>query len=321
MSETYSRLQLVGLPDIRNLEDLSEQTHLSKGLLYKLSKCNNLHYKRFDIPKRGGKTRRITSPSREMKAVQVWILRNILDKISVSNAATAFRKNKGILVNAENHKHDRYYNNKYFLCLDIEDFFPSITAERIFKVFKTLGYKDFVSKILTSFCTCDGTLPQGGVTSPALSNIVCTLLDRRIIGYVGKKNVAYSRYADDMTFSCMSPNRLIGVKRFVQKIVEDEGFKLNEDKTRFLGPKKQRKITGLIVSDDRIGVGLKTKRLLRAKIHRLYTRNMPEAERQALLLHIRGWICFIEDVDRKTYDHLQRYLLKFNASEQYSLQL
>ena len=321
MPRNYSRLLLLGLPVIENLEDLSEHVHLSKGLLYRLSKRNNLHYIKFEIPKKSGGKREIACPSRELKAVQAWILRDILDKTSVSNAATAFRSDRNILYNAECHKHDRFSNNRYFLCLDIDDFFPSISGTRIIGIFETLGYNSFISRVLALLCTCDDSLPQGGVTSPALCNIVCINLDRRILGYVGKKNIAYSRYADDMTFSCMNANRLIGVKKMVAGILKDEGFSLNESKTRFLGPKSQRRITGLVISNDRIGIGRGMKRLLRAKIHRLYTADMPDTSRQSLLLHIKGWLSFTEDVDKKTYDRLMQYISKFGSSERYLLPL
>lgn len=302
MSGNRYRLRMAGLPLVEDLKDLADYGHLSAGLLYRLSKYNDNFYKSFQLPKKTGGFRIISCPSKDMKAVQAWILRNILDQIHVADSATGFRTGKNILDNAKYHE-----GNRYFLCLDIENFFPSIQYAKVYTIFKTIGYNTHISHIFASLCTCRGKLPQGGVTSPALSNIICIRLDHRISGYVGKRNVAYTRYADDMTFSSLSPGRLVGIKRVALKIIRDEGFELNERKTRFLGPCRQRKVTGLIISDDSLGVGKKRKRILRATIHRLVTADLSEIERQRLRNHIDGWFAYMNSVDPKGFEQLKTY--------------
>ncbi len=44
-------------------------------------------------------------------------------------------------------------------------------------------------------------LPQGAPTSPALANLVAQGLDARLSGLARKASAAYTRYADDMSFS------------------------------------------------------------------------------------------------------------------------
>jgi len=227
MKGGFYKLYMGGLPVVEGLQDLADYTHLSAGLLYRLSKYNDKFYQSFRLPKKRGGSRVIFCISKEMKAVQAWILRDILDRVHVADSATGFRTGENTLDNARRHK-----DNRYFLCLDIENFFPSISYAKVYTVFKAIGYDSHVSHILASLCTCEGKLPQGGVTSPALSNIVCIRLDHRISGYAGKRNIAYTRYADDMTFSSLSPGRLVGAKRVVVEILRDEGFTLNEAKTR-----------------------------------------------------------------------------------------
>ena len=92
--------------------------------------------------------------------------------------------------------------NRYFICIDLEDFFPSISLNRVRKLFLLLGYSTRAVNILTRLCTCGEGLPQGAVTSPAISNLVVSKLDRRIGGYTSRRNIAYTRYADDITISC-----------------------------------------------------------------------------------------------------------------------
>jgi len=293
------------MPMLENLEDLADHIHLSQKLLYRLSKFNVKYYKAFDIPKKSGGVRNIACPSKEIKALQAWILRNILDNLTPSKEATGFRKRMGILTNAEKHK-----NNRYFICLDIENFFPSIPYAKVYQIFRTIGYNEFICHVLTSYCTYNEKVPQGGVTSPALSNLVCIHMDKRISGYVGKHNITYSRYADDMTFSSMNPSRLIGIKKFVTKIISEEGFQLNENKTRYLGPRMKRKITGIIISDDKMGVGKAKKKRLRAKIFSLLFSNLPQADREKMKNHIQGWLSFLKDVDPKALSQLNSYYSK-----------
>ncbi len=309
LSNGDSNLQNFGLPILKNIQDFSDNLHLSKGLIYNLSKYNHHYYREFKLPKRQGGYRYIYSPSKEMKAVQAWILRNILDNINISECATGFVKGKSVLDNAKKHE-----GNRYFLCLDIEEFFPSIKYSHIYTVFHTFGYNKHVSHILSSLCSTKGILPQGAVTSPALSNIVCTKIDKRISGYAGKHNIVYSRYADDMAFSALTHKWLTNVYRIVREIVVDEGFSLNEKKTRFLGPLKQRKVTGIVISDDSMGIGRKKKREIRAAIHKLineYTQEgnggYSDVEREKLKLHIKGWLAYIHHIDSVGHRQLVSY--------------
>lgn len=307
MAETVYRLVMGGFPLVDSLDSLSRHTCLSQRLLYVLSARNSNFYRRFYRPKKSGGQREILAPSRQMKALQAWILRHILEKVPVHDAATAFRSGRNIALNAEPHQ-----SNRWFLCLDFDDFFPSIPYAKVYTVFRTIGYNSHIAHVLTALCTCDGKLPQGAVTSPTLSNIICLRLDRRISGFAGKRNIAYTRYADDMTFSSMNPNKLIGAKRMVHRIAAEEGFTLNESKTRYMGPRQQCRVTSLVIADNSVGVGKKRKRKLRAAMHRLVARNLPKEEREILGLHIHGWLAFVQDVDHKRYAQLKTYSAKLS---------
>ncbi len=293
---------MFGLPVITGLQSLSDQTSLSRRLLYKLSVVSDMFYHRFEKSKKSGGQRIIMNPSKEMKAVQAWILRNILDGVQLHPATTGFRIGHNIANNVTPHVH-----NRYFLSMDIEDFFPSIPYAKVHSVFKSLGYNSHVAHILTALCTCDGKLPQGGVTSPALSNIVCMKLDRRISGFVGRRNIAYTRYADDFTFSCMIPNLLISIKPTIRHILEDEGFRLNDRKTRLKGPRVRCKVTGLVVSNGQMGVGRKQKRELRAAIHHLMMISDDDDWLSCLKMHVDGWMAFLNAVDKTGLKQLRDY--------------
>jgi len=294
---------MTGFPAIWDLKELSYKIHLSTSFLYMLWKFNNEYYIEIQLPKKGNGFRSIFCPSNEMKAVQAWILRNILDKVQISDSATGFCKGKNVLDNVNLHK-----NNRFFLCLDIENFFPSIPDAKVYNVFNSIGYSSYVSHILTSLCTCKEILPQGAVTSPALSNIICIRLDKRIRNYVGKFNISYTRYADDLIFSSMSHRILFRIKKFVIAILRNEGFEINKSKTRVMGPCTQRKVTGLVISDNSVGIGRKRKRVLRAEIHHLIKKKLSKEKKAKTRNHINGWFAYLKSVDPKARGQLESYL-------------
>ena len=105
-------------------------------------------------------------------------------------------KNNGLKSNAEYHK-----KNIFLLEMDIKNFFGTIKEGQVFKLFCNIGYNTKVSTILTSLCTFDGELPQGAVTSPYLANLILYHLDIRLNGLCSRKDIVYTRYADDLSFS------------------------------------------------------------------------------------------------------------------------
>lgn len=90
-------------------------------------------------------------------------------------------------------------------------------------------------------------LPQGALTSPALANLCGFRLDRRLAGLARSYGLRYTRYADDLAFSgyTSQPKRFIDA---VRSIVADEGFRLNEAKTRVRGAADRQLLAGLVVN-------------------------------------------------------------------------
>lgn len=291
----------MGLPVINDLGDFSRFTHLSTKLLFKLSKFSDKYYKTYPIKKNKGGERIISQPSKALKALQSWILHNILNKVNVSEVSKGFEKGSSILDNASPH-----LNANAILVIDIENFFPSISTQKIYTIFHSLGYNSLISTIFKNICCYNGSLPQGSPCSPKLSNIVCFRLDSRIQGYVNKKGIIYTRYADDLTFSSTHPNRLRTLLPFLEKILKEEGFNLNADKTRVMGNSRAKKVTGLIISDSDVGIGKRAYKKLRAKIFQLSTAE--NIKNYKLLSHVQGYLSFLKSVDKIRYQRAITYI-------------
>jgi len=283
-------LNALNLPLITDLDSLSSNLGLSKKIIFHLSQLSVHYYNRVFIPKRNGTKREILIPSYPLKLIQKWILVEILEKINISNEAMAFKKGteRGIKKNAEAHKY-----SLYILQLDLENFFTNINRKRVFYIFKNLGYNNFISNILANLCTYNDYLPQGGVTSPYLSNLVCRKMDKRLKGLCGKMDVLYTRYADDLTFSCDNKNTLRKIRKKIEYIIEDEGFKVNRNKTRYSSPGSKKIVTGININDKKVKVNKYLKKTIRTLIQKSiitgdYGRNN----------EIRGYIAHVDYVRR-----------------------
>lgn len=223
----------------------------------------NNHYYTFKIPKKSGGFREITSPYPSLLEMQYWIFNNILKKIPISQYAHGFANKKSIITNSKIHT-----GQKEILKIDLKDFFPSINLNRIIYVFKQLGYPNEIAFYLASICSYENHLPQGAPTSPQLSNIIAKRLDKRLMFFSKKFHLRYTRYADDLTFSGEEiPVKLV---EYLRKIIFDEGFEINENKTRLYKNKGKRIVTGISVSDTEIKIPREYKRALKLELFYIF---------------------------------------------------
>lgn len=195
------------------------------------------------------------------------------------------------------------------LTVDLEDFFPSISIARVVQVYKVAGYSSTGAWLLARLSTRRGRLPQGAPTSPKLANLVCYRLDRRLSEFAESVEVVYTRYADDLTFSGASMAKLAKLRPFITHIVKDCGFRLNHNKTRLVGPRGAKVVTGLVIGHDEVGIGRRRLRELRATIHRAHV----ERDRK-ILASIQGWLDFVSDADPARYKMLVSYIRRLASA-------
>ena len=220
------------------------------------------HYTRFQIPKKRGRMRNVSSPKPTLRVAQSYIQTEILNKVPIHGAAGAFFAGASVVKNAEKHA-----EKAVVIRIDLKDFFPSIGFQRVKNCFQNLGYSEGVSTVFALVCTeaprvqlsldgqknhvaiGDRVLPQGACTSPALTNILCRRLDARLENLAKSLGFSYSRYADDLVFSSENPGadakKMIGMTR---KIVAEERFVVNDEKTSVMRPNRKQVVTGLVVN-------------------------------------------------------------------------
>ncbi len=312
------KLHALQLPVIHDLAALAVQSQLSREdllwLCYHRQVATVDHYTRFQIPKRKGGTRAIASPKPKLRQAQGWILEQILQKISVHEAAAAFLTGKSIVNNAERHLH-----KNLLLRIDLKNFFPSIKFYRVKGLFQSFGYNPGMATVLALICTDaarigaklgdqkyfvalgERYLPQGACTSPTLSNIICRSLDHRLYKLAQSMNWTYSRYADDLVFSHENSQAelksLLGLSR---KIIAEESFIINEDKTMVMRPHQRQSVTGIVVNDGEMRISRRDMRRFRAFLHQ-YEQEGAEKMNQKLgkdaTQYGKGYWAFIQMVN------------------------
>ena len=200
-------------------------------------------YRTFKIPKKSGGYRTIEAPCERLKQIQRWIKDEIIDKLVMSEYATGFRKNLSIVDNAKKH-----VGKELVIGMDLKDFFPSVTYEEIFLMFRYVGYRKDVAHLLSKLCTnAENVLPQGSPASPSIANHVLLKLDKRLGILAETIGADYSRYADDITFS--GKKSIASIIPLVEKIVAEENFTINKTKTRLQYKNQRQEVTGLIVNN------------------------------------------------------------------------
>lgn len=218
--------------------------------LLNLCKTKSIRYNLHKIRKKDGSERELTIPDKELIRIQRilnFLLQIIFEPYSHHNS-NGFLLGKDLKRNALPH-----VNKRYVLNMDLKNFFSSINFRRVKVVlelqpFNLIGDKEQISFLIANLCFYNNYLPQGAPTSPILSHIVSQKLDRRLSNFCLGKNIKYTRYADDLTFSSNKYKFDSQIKEYISKIIINERFTINENKTRVQTLMDRQEVTGLIVN-------------------------------------------------------------------------
>ena len=274
------------------------------------------HY-RVEWRAKPGGVRVLEVPKPRLREIQRRLLRLVIGPIPVHPAARGCVVGGSVRQAVAPHA-----GNGVVVRADLEAFFASISAARIYGVLRTAGYPEAVAHTITGLGTTvisqpswrtvpvgtDGAahrrlgrrlavphLPQGAPTSPALANLVAFALDRRLSALAESYDAVYTRYVDDLIFS--GP-RLPGrhLLRAVSDIAIEEGFELAGRKSVVLGRRGRQQVLGAVVN-TRVSAPRPEIDRLRAILHncarqgwRTQTRGIePEAFRAQLYGRI-AWV-------------------------------
>jgi retron-type reverse transcriptase len=303
------QLARYGLPVWRSESDLAEALGIPLKELHYFSthrvRDRSPHYVSFAIPKRGGGLRTIQAPKRRLKGLQRRLNALLLAKLPVSEHAQGFVPGRSIRTNAEPH-----VGKPVVIRMDLKDFFPTIHYGRVRGYFIAMGYGYPVAATLALLMTeaerqrvrIDDAVfhvpvgprhcVQGAPTSPSISNAIVHRLDRRLAGVARRFGLAYTRYADDLTFSGEIANPGL-IVRTASMIAREEGFVVNREKTRVMRAARRQTVTGAVVNRT-LGLSRTERRRLRAAIHRHRLDAAQGNADPARRAHLNGKLAFLQ---------------------------
>lgn len=248
-----------------------------------------------DVPAVAPKVRLISEPAPALKFIQNWILQFVLNPAceSLLPCVHGCVVGRSTVTNARPH-----VGCLWKIHMDLRDFFPTVTTQRVFGLFrKVFCYDKDLSWLLSNLCTwnpdpekakapMDGpkTLPQGSPTSPAIANLIATGLDIHLLRLVTGMGGYYTRYVDDLTFSFrrpMSPENKMRFITTVASIVERCGFVVNAEKTSVVGRGARMVVTGVVVNTT-TSIPKKFRSNLRAAMHHARL-ELPTADKASMI--------------------------------------
>ncbi len=262
-------------------------------------------YKVYKIPKRNGKGfRTIAQPTKLVKTIQREIVNNFLAKFPIHPCATAYIQESNILKNTTPH-----LKNKFLLKMDFSNFFNNISSSDFLEYINENGIKekydldneDINFLINSLFWLPKGNknkiLSIGAPSSPILSNILLFNFDEKIHKYCQSKSIVYTRYADDLAFSCNQKNILNDVETFVQELssnIKSPHLIINQDKTIHSSKKHNRHLTGITITNEAYpSLGHKRKIILKSLIHKFINKQLNRDE----INYLSGMLNFANLVD------------------------
>ncbi len=229
------------------------------------------HYQARWVATRSGGWRLIEAPKPRLAELQRRLLRRVLAKLPLPDAAHGFRPGRSVATFAAPHA-----GQALVIRLDLEGFFATVSLPRVHGLLRNVGYPPAVARLLAGLLTtvtpvdvlaaaprgpgsvdvawrlrrrlAIAHLPQGAPSSPAVANLIARRLDRRLGALAELLGVNYTRYADDLAFSGPATVPLHRLLPGARRIVTDEGFRLREDKTRIAAAHQRQRLAGLVVN-------------------------------------------------------------------------
>ncbi len=316
-------------PEFASETALLDYLGLSTAELRKIWFFRNRMYQHFLIAKGPNKFRMISAPDKRLKFLQRKLAEKLAELYRPRHPVHGFVPGRSVKTNALAH-----FRRRFVINIDLKDFFPSITENRVKGMLRSLNIDSRVAEIIARICCNNGHLPQGAPSSPVLSNMICFRLDRQLLTVAKEARCIYTRYADDITFSSHQPPKALfeatlppagrisldDLATNLCDAIHNNGFEINQDKAHYADRHSRRMVTGLKVN-QLLNVDRRYVRNIRAALHSIEKLGSDGAEkkfhevhggRSSLAGHLRGKISYLTHIKGQSDPVVRGVTLRFN---------
>lgn len=271
----------------------------------------NNRYARYLINKKNGGKREILQPSKELKVIQRWLVKNIFNHFPVSEYSVAYSKGDSVKRNALMHK-----DANFLLHTDITNFFPSITRSMFVEFFnknsaiiQELELSEADINLILDICLYSGQyLVVGSVASPRIANIIMYDFDIEVYKLLKQTGNYYTRYADDLI---ISSQHFIDEKiiESIAAVMNKYGFVMNRKKTFFMNKKHCRQITGVVIDNNNNSLSVGNKRY--KEFERMLYKYLVKGEGNAE--YLKGYLAYIKEINNTQYRQIRNIYVKYDT--------
>lgn len=163
-----------------------------------------------------------------------------------------------------------------------------------------------VAKVLTRLTTFDNHLPQGGVTSPALCNLILAPLVACLANHAEDTDLQLTNYIDDI-FVSGEREKLRAILPAMLTTIKDSLFCVNYEKLILTPQNKSMLVTGVVVN-QKTSIGRKRMRNIERQIIKARTAGKSQVDHKTNVA--RGSVLYAYSINKNQGSHLRNRLYK-----------
>ncbi len=262
---------------IASINSLAALLQLPPDMLSRLSRNRDSLY-RENPPeiKSNGKKRITYSLDRELKLVQKKINRNIFNHVKYPAYLQGSIRDRDCPRTYDKNAY-LHVDSRLVIAEDVADFFPSIKADLVFKMWKKIfHFTPEIAKLLTQLTTFKGMVPQGSCTSSYIGNLIFWDVEPKVYLKIRSLGFIYSRYIDDITISskemAISKLKIEEIIKLVYFMLSELELKPNRSKHKMMTRSVPIKVHNLNLNSGRPTLGKLKKNRIREEIFSLKKR-------------------------------------------------
>jgi hypothetical protein len=232
--------------------------------------------------------RKIQYPKNDLYIVHKYV-NKLLSRIEVPDYLHSGRKKHSSITNAKSHLFSQYKT----LTMDIEKFFPSTLATKVFNFFfHIMKQSPDVANLLTNLLTYNGYVPTGSPVSMNLAYFANITLFNELHSFATNRGCKMTVFVDDLTFTGKAVNT--NFSQHVEKIIIKHDLKIKSDKTHIFDENSPKFITGVVVKNNKIEP--KYDQLKKLRIDEYNYKNQPDDEKNQLIYN--GRLAYLSQISK-----------------------